>query len=77
MLRLEAGEQFSALATELGVLARAITANGIAGPAIIFGGIDWAQAGLLPPDRVEVYEPAGNELTGQPDVAAAAPPSQG
>jgi uroporphyrin-III C-methyltransferase / precorrin-2 dehydrogenase / sirohydrochlorin ferrochelatase len=46
-----------AVATELGVLDRALAETGIKGPAIIFVGLDWAGAGLSAPDRVEVYAP--------------------
>ena len=46
------------IATELGHLSRAIENLGIKGPAIIFVGLDWAEAGLSPPDRLELYEPA-------------------
>ncbi|HEY7669967.1 MAG TPA: siroheme synthase CysG [Hyphomicrobium sp.] len=44
-----------AVATELGMLHRAISETGIKGPAIIFVGLDWANAGLSVPDKVEVY----------------------
>ncbi|MFN3624436.1 MAG: siroheme synthase CysG [Hyphomicrobium sp.] len=43
------------IATELTLLARAISDMGIRGPAVIFVGLDWASAGLTPPERVEVY----------------------
>ena len=46
-----------ALATELSALAGAIADSGIRGPAVIFVGLDWTSAGLLRPDKVEVYEP--------------------
>lgn len=46
------------IATELGHLGRAIEDLGIKGPAIIFVGLDWVVAGLSPPDRLELYEPA-------------------
>jgi len=46
-----------ALVTELASLAGAITETGIRGPAVIFVGLDWTSAGLLRPDKVEVYEP--------------------
>ncbi len=45
-----------AVATELSLLSRAIADLGIHGPAVIFVGLDWASAGLVRPDRVEVYE---------------------
>jgi uroporphyrin-III C-methyltransferase / precorrin-2 dehydrogenase / sirohydrochlorin ferrochelatase len=46
------------IATELGHLGRAIEDLAIKGPAIIFVGLDWAAAGLSPPDKLERYEPA-------------------
>ena len=46
-----------ALATELASAARAISASGIRGPAVIFVGLDWETAGLSRPDKVEVYDP--------------------
>lgn len=46
------------LATELGVLDRAIAEKGIKAPAIIFVGLDWEQAGLTRPQRVETYAPS-------------------
>ncbi|MEI9901295.1 MAG: siroheme synthase CysG [Hyphomicrobium sp.] len=45
-----------AVATELGLLARAISDLSIHGPAVIFVGLDWASAGLTRPERVELYE---------------------
>ena len=45
------------VATELGVLDRAVAETGITGPAIIFVGLDWEQAGLSQPERVEVFMP--------------------
>jgi uroporphyrin-III C-methyltransferase / precorrin-2 dehydrogenase / sirohydrochlorin ferrochelatase len=47
-----------AVATELAALDRAISEKGIAGPAIIFVGLDWKAAGLSRPGWVDVYEPA-------------------
>jgi uroporphyrin-III C-methyltransferase/precorrin-2 dehydrogenase/sirohydrochlorin ferrochelatase len=44
-----------AVATELGLLTRAISDLGIHGPAVIFVGLDWEGAGLVRPERVEVY----------------------
>lgn len=44
------------LATELSLLQQAIRERGIRGPAVIFVGLDWASAGLVPPERVEVFE---------------------
>jgi len=46
------------IATELSRLGRAIEDLGVKGPAIIFVGLDWAAAGLSPPERLELYEPA-------------------
>ncbi len=46
------------VATELSLLGRAVEDMGIKGPAIIFVGLDWAAAGLSPPERLELYEPA-------------------
>jgi uroporphyrin-III C-methyltransferase/precorrin-2 dehydrogenase/sirohydrochlorin ferrochelatase len=45
------------VATALGHLARAIEDLAINGPAIIFVGLDWAAAGLSPPDKLERYQP--------------------
>jgi siroheme synthase len=44
------------VATELTLLPRAISDMGIHGPAVIFIGLDWESAGLVRPERVEVYE---------------------
>ena len=41
--------------TTLGELAAAITHAAIQGPAIIFVGLDWAQANLTPPEDVELF----------------------
>jgi uroporphyrin-III C-methyltransferase/precorrin-2 dehydrogenase/sirohydrochlorin ferrochelatase len=46
------------IATELGSLDRAIVGMGIRAPAIIFVGLDWEQAGLPRPGRVETFTPA-------------------
>lgn len=46
------------IATELSHLGSALEDLGIKGPAIIFVGLDWAAAGLSPPERLERYEPA-------------------
>jgi uroporphyrin-III C-methyltransferase/precorrin-2 dehydrogenase/sirohydrochlorin ferrochelatase len=46
------------IATELSHLGSALEGLGIKGPAIIFVGLDWAAAGLSPPERLERYEPA-------------------
>ncbi len=64
-----------AVATELGVLDRAIAETGIKGPAIIFVGLDWAGAGLSAPDRVEVYvpEPIGDGIRANSAADAALP----
>lgn len=53
------------VSTRLSLLARAIADKGIVGPAIIFVGLDWASAGLTPPERVEVYEPAAQDAATQ------------
>jgi uroporphyrin-III C-methyltransferase/precorrin-2 dehydrogenase/sirohydrochlorin ferrochelatase len=44
------------VATELTLLPRAISDMGIRGPAVIFIGLDWESAGLVRPERVEVYD---------------------
>lgn len=44
------------IATELSLLASAISECGIRGPAVIFVGLDWASSGLARPERVEVYD---------------------
>ncbi len=59
-----------AVATQLGVLDRAVADKGIKGPAIIFVGLDWAGAGLSAPDKVEIYAP--ERPTARIDNAAAA-----
>ena len=46
-----------AVATQLGLLDRAIAETGIKGPAIIFVGLDWTVAGLSAPDKVEIFAP--------------------
>jgi uroporphyrin-III C-methyltransferase / precorrin-2 dehydrogenase / sirohydrochlorin ferrochelatase len=45
------------VAIELSHLGRAVEDLGITGPAIIFVGLDWAAAGLSPPERLERYAP--------------------
>lgn len=45
-----------AIATELKSLTQAIADLGIRGPAVIFVGLDWSNAGLTRPEQVEVYE---------------------
>lgn len=42
---------------KLGVLAEALSACSIKGPAIIFVGLDWTQANLTAPASVEHYQP--------------------
>lgn len=52
--------------TRLQLLAQAITAEGIKGPAIIYLGLDWASAGLSRPANVTVFAPTavvGAELS--------------
>lgn len=51
------------VATELTLLARAISDMGVRGPAVIFVGLDWASAGLTRPERVEVYEGGSSRPT--------------
>ncbi len=51
------------IATELGHLPRAIEDLGVMGPAIIFVGLDWAAAGLSPPDKLERYQPQAASVT--------------
>lgn len=41
--------------TNLGLLGEAMTAKGIKGPAIIFVGLNWGDASLTKPEKVEVY----------------------
>jgi uroporphyrin-III C-methyltransferase/precorrin-2 dehydrogenase/sirohydrochlorin ferrochelatase len=48
------------IGTTLDRLAEAITALGVKGPAIVFVGLDWSQAHLTPPRRLEVF-PAARE----------------
>ena len=43
------------IATELGQLGRAVEDLSVKGPAIIFVGLDWAAAGLSPPEKLERY----------------------
>ena len=43
------------VATSLADMAEAIQAHGVHGPAIIFVGLDWAQAGLSPPAGIARY----------------------
>ena len=45
------------IATVLGDLADAIAVHGVTGPAIAFVGLDWADAGLEPPQGVEWHAP--------------------
>lgn len=61
------------VATELSLLARAISDLGIDGPAVIFVGLDWASAGLTRPERVEVYasEPARQDRSAMADATVA------
>jgi len=63
------------VASELGLLDRAIAETGVKGPAIIFVGLDWAGAGLSAPDKVEVYkpEPTGDSIRAQSAADAALP----
>jgi uroporphyrin-III C-methyltransferase / precorrin-2 dehydrogenase / sirohydrochlorin ferrochelatase len=56
-----------AIATTLADLAAAVEAEAIVGPAIIFLGLDWAEAHLSRPARVRVFKsahrlPAGSEV---------------
>jgi len=43
------------VASDLGSFVDAISAKGIRGPAVIFVGLDWADAGLSRPDQIETY----------------------
>jgi len=65
-----------AVATELDHLARAISDMGIHGPAVIFIGLDWTGAGLVRPDRIEVYgaKPARDETKANTAAVLAGPP---
>ena len=51
------------VSTRLSLLARTISDKGILGPAVIFVGLDWASAGLTPPERVEFYEAPAAQAT--------------
>jgi uroporphyrin-III C-methyltransferase/precorrin-2 dehydrogenase/sirohydrochlorin ferrochelatase len=65
-----------AVSTELVSLATAITEAGISGPAVIFVGLDWSNAGLSRPDKVEVYgEKASREAA--PATASVVAPHPG
>ena len=46
--------------TRLHLLAHAISAEGVKGPAIIYLGLDWASAGLSRPANVNVFAPASD-----------------
>ncbi len=46
------------VAADLGTLTEAIAAFGLNGPAIIFVGLDWDEAGLVRPAHVETYHPS-------------------
>jgi hypothetical protein len=57
-------------------LGRAIGDLGIKGPAIIFVGLDWADAGLSRPEKIESYkvvEDGRPGMTQDPRLAAPAP----
>lgn len=59
------------IGTQLSDLGGAIADLGIKGPAIIFVGLDWAAAGLSPPERLERYAAArGGEATHFEELAA-------
>jgi siroheme synthase len=60
-----------AVATTLGDLIEAIAAFGIKGPAIIFGGLSWADANLTMPDKVHVYRAPAERASESPHVASA------
>jgi uroporphyrin-III C-methyltransferase/precorrin-2 dehydrogenase/sirohydrochlorin ferrochelatase len=67
-----------AVACRLADLGRAIGDLGIKGPAIIFVGLDWADAGLSRPDKIESYKVVEDgELGMTQDFRAAAPAQQG
>jgi siroheme synthase len=71
-----AGER--AVACRLADLGRAIGDLGIKGPAIIFVGLDWADAGLLRPEKIESYRVAEDGRPGiTRDSRLAAPARQG
>lgn len=67
-------DQISVAAT-LATLTDAITAHDLKGPAIIFIGLDWAQAGLTRPAAVRVFETDPNTIqTASLEGTGAAPP---
>lgn len=55
-----------ALATTLELLQQALLAKGVKGPAIIFVGLDWDEANLTCPSKVEIYRPAATEAFARP-----------
>ena len=57
-----------AVATTLHDLSDAITRLGIAGPAVIFVGLDWQDAGLQRPEAVTVYR--RTRTVSRPTIAA-------
>lgn len=60
-----------AVATTLRDLVDAIAAFGIAGPAIILGGLAWSDANLTMPDKVNVYSAPLARTDGAPLAATA------
>jgi uroporphyrin-III C-methyltransferase/precorrin-2 dehydrogenase/sirohydrochlorin ferrochelatase len=60
-----------AVATTLSDLVDAISAFGIRGPAIIFGGLDWEDANLTIPDKVHVYRAPADRTAGSAREASA------
>ena len=51
------------IATELGHIGRVVEDLSVKGPAIIFVGLDWAAAGLSPPEKLERYALAATGAT--------------
>ena len=67
--RKRAGEVLSAVATTLRDLTDCIAQLGISGPAIIFAGLDWTDAGLVRPEHVSIYRrPAGHRANAARDA---------
>jgi uroporphyrin-III C-methyltransferase/precorrin-2 dehydrogenase/sirohydrochlorin ferrochelatase len=60
-----------AISTTLGDLTDAISAFGVKGPAIIFGGLHWSDANLTRPDNVHVYCAPADRATASAHKASA------
>ncbi|MEZ5775013.1 MAG: siroheme synthase CysG [Hyphomicrobiaceae bacterium] len=61
-----------AIHTTLADLPAALHAHDITGPAVIFAGLDWSEAGLSPPRRMAPYETSRHAPTDDDVVPAAA-----